>query len=159
MSLSKLERMIKLADEVFYSRQDNEQIIFDDSVEKKLNKIHPECLSEFDDNGPVAWILIIPTTIELMDLFLKNSITEKQLLALTPLEVKYDALYLCSALVLEEYRRKGIAEKTTISSIQKVIESYPIKYLFVWPFSISGENLAKKIASICELPLKLKHHS
>ena len=83
-----------------------------------MQKIHPATVSEFDDgNGPAAWVLLIPTTTELMHQFLEKKISEKELYALTPLNSTYEALYLCSGMVLEEYRRKGIAKKLTLDAI------------------------------------------
>src|SRR6478609_5449365 len=112
MPLSNFERMIQLADEVFTSRSDPNQLDINPEVLDHLRNIHPATVSEYDDgHGPVAWILLIPTTTELMNRFLKNEISEKKLYELTPLNTTYDALYLCSAMVLKEYRRKGIAKK------------------------------------------------
>lgn len=154
MPLSNLERMIQLADEVFEVRTDPNQLNVDDTVIKRLKNIHPATMSEYDDgNGPVAWILAIPTTLELMNKFIEHKISEKELYELTPLNIKYAALYLCSALVLEEYRGKGIAKKLTVQAIENIKKDHPIKALFVWAFSKEGEALAEKVASITKLPL------
>ena len=154
MPLSNLERMIQLADEVFTVRTDLNQLNVDNKVIKRLKKIHPATMSEYDDgNGPVAWILGIPTTLELMNKFIEHKISEKELYELTPLNSKYEALYLCSALVLEEYRGKGLAKKLTFQAIENIKQDHPIKALFVWAFSKEGEALAEKVASITKLPL------
>ena len=106
---SNFDRMIQLADDVFASRTDADQLSVDEKVMIRLQEIHPASLSEYNDgNGPAAWILLFPTTSELMNDFLAKRITEKRLFELTPLGISYDAIYLCSALVLEEYRNKGI---------------------------------------------------
>ena len=155
MGKSNFERMITLADEVFSYRTDPNQLNVDEDVIEQLQKIHPATMSEYDDgNGPAVWILLIPTTTELMNKFLEKTISEKELYELTPLNIKYEALYLCSALVLEEYRKKGIAKKLTIQSIENIINDHPIKSLFVWPFSDAGEILAEKISAYTRLPLK-----
>ncbi|MGP8214704.1 MAG: hypothetical protein ACLQQ4_03990 [Bacteroidia bacterium] len=155
MALSNLERMIKLVEEVFDTRNDPNQLDVNQKVIKRLEKIHPSALSEYDDgNGPVAWILVIPTTSELMRKFVNSKITEKELYELTPLKAKYDALYLCSASVLDEYRNKGIAKKLTVQAIEDIRKDYPIKSLFVWAFSKEGESLADSIARKAKLPLK-----
>jgi len=98
---SNFERMIQLAEDVFAVKNDPDQLDVNDDVIQRLYRIHPATVSEFDDgNGPVAWVLIIPTTFELMNRFLAHDISEKELFNLTPEGLVYDALYLCSALVL-----------------------------------------------------------
>jgi predicted GNAT family acetyltransferase len=101
-------------------------------------------------------VLLFPTTNELMNRFLKNEISEKQLFELTELDINYDAIYLCSAMVLEEYRRKGIAQNLTKNAINEIRKSHPITSLFVWPFTKEGCALAEKISVAKNLSLKLK---
>jgi len=157
MSLSNFERMIQLAEEVFDSKSNPEQLEVNEEVLNHLYKIHPASVQEFDDgNGPVVWVLLFPTTNVLMDDFLKNKISEKQLFELTPLNIQYDAIYLCSAMVLEEYRRKGIAQQLTKNAIEEIIKLNPITSLFVWPFTKEGSSLAEKISTSVGLQLKIK---
>ncbi|MBZ5855535.1 GNAT family N-acetyltransferase [Flavihumibacter profundi] len=154
MPLSNFERMIQLADEVFATKNDPDQLDVNQDIIERLKKIHPATVSEYDDgNGPVAWILLIPTTLELMDRFLANKISEKELFDLTPLDTTYEALYLCSAMVLEEYRRKGIATNLILGAIEKIRKDHPLKALFVWPFSKEGDSGAESIAHLTSLPL------
>jgi hypothetical protein len=155
MALSNFERMIKLAEDVFDIRSDPNQLSVDEDVIKRLQKIHPATVSEYDDGkGPVTWILMFPTTIKLMNQFLERKINEKELFELTPLNTKYEALYLCSAMVLEEYRRKGIAKKLTLKAIESMRKDHPLKFLFVWPFSKEGDLLSEKLSEVIGLPLK-----
>src|SRR5690242_168538 len=115
MAMSNFERMIQLADDVFASRQDPNQLDVNPGVLEHLQKIHPATVSQFDDgNGPVAWLLLIPTTLDLMKRFLNNDISERDLYEQTPLNTSYEALYLCSAMVLEEYRKKGITKRLAL---------------------------------------------
>ena len=154
MPLSNLERMIQLAEEVFSVKNDPNQLDVNPAVLERLKQIHPATLSEYDDgNGPVAWILLIPTTLELMNRFIENKISEKELFDLTPLNTKYEALYLCSALVLQEYRRKGIAKRLTMEAIDNIRKDHPLKALFVWTFSKEGDLGAAEIARLTSLPL------
>jgi hypothetical protein len=149
--------MIQLAEEVFHSKSDPEQLEVNEEVLEHLCKIHSASVQEFDDgNGPVVWVLLFPTTNELMEDFLKNKISEKQLFDLTPLDIQYDAIYLCSAMVLEEYRRKGIAKQLTLNAVAEIIKNHPIKNLFVWPFTKEGRSLAEKISAYVGLQLKIK---
>jgi GNAT superfamily N-acetyltransferase len=104
-------------------------------------------------NGPIAWILVFPTTRELMIRFIKRQIDERDLLKKTPLGVKYDAIYLCSALVLPEYRRKGLAKRLMCKAIKSIQKQHPIKFLFYWAFSEEGKKLASSVAKELNLPL------
>ena len=154
MATSNFERMIQLAEDVFASRTDPEQLSVDEAIMRRLQMIHPSTMSEYKDgNGPVAWILVFPTTLELMDRFLAEKISEKELFELTTAASGYEAIYLCSALVLEEYRGKGIAKDLTLQAIEQIKKDYPIQALFVWAFSKEGEGLAVKLAALTNLPL------
>jgi predicted GNAT family acetyltransferase len=154
MALSNYERIIQLSDEVFSSRTDPDQLNVDEKVMERLELIHPDTLSEYDDgNGPVCWILCIPTTLDLMSKFIDQKISERELYELTPLNTKYEAIYLCSALLLEEFRGKGIAQKLAVQALENIKTDHNIKALFFWAFSKEGEKLAEKLSGIMALPL------
>ncbi len=154
MSKSNFERLIQLADEVFSSRTDPDQLNMDENVMEHLQLIHPDTISEYDDgNGPVCWILCIPTTLDLMNQFINKEISERELYELTPLNTKYEAIYLCSALLLEEFRGKGIAQRLGLKAIENIMLDHSIKALFFWSFSKEGEKLADKASSLMGLPL------
>ena len=154
MALSNYERIIQLADEVFASRTDPDQLNVDENVMEHLQLIHPNTMSEYDDgNGPVCWILCIPTTLDLMSKFIDQRISEKELYELTPLNTKYEAIYLCSALLLEEFRGKGIAQNIAVKAIESIKIDHSIKALFYWAFSKEGERLAEKVSGLIGLPL------
>ena len=154
MALSNFERMIQLSEEVFSSRTDPDQLNVNESVMEHLQLIHPSTISEYDDgNGPVCWILCIPTTLDLMTQFINQKISERELYELTPLNTKYEAIYLCSALLLEEFRGKGIAQGLAVEAIESIKVDHSIKALFMWAFSKEGEKLADKISGLMSLPL------
>jgi len=154
MALSNFERLIQLADQVFAVKSDPSQLDINAQVMERLQQIHPATISAHDDgNGPVAWVLLIPTTLELMHRFIEEQITEKELYELTPLDVSYEAIYLCSALVLDEYRRKGITKKLALDAIEHMRKDHPLKAAFVWAFSPEGDLAAETIARLAELSL------
>lgn len=154
MKLSNYERLVRLADEVFAVKNDPSQLNVDQDVIKRLQQIHPGTVSEYDEgNGPVAWVLVIPTTAEIMSRFIVGEISEKELYDLTPAGARYESIYLCSALVLEEFRRKGIAKQLAIRAINEIRSTHPINSMFVWPFTMEGNLAAEMIASLSNLPL------
>ncbi len=154
MSTGKYERMIRLAEETFAVKNDPEQLDVDQEIIKRLQRIHPATVSEYNEgDGPIAWVLLIPTTRDLMDLFLNKRISEKELFEKTPLDGVYKAVYLCSAMVLEEYRRTGIAKRLALSAIESIRNDHSIDTLFAWAFTKEGDLLAGKIAQLAGLPL------
>ncbi len=115
MSEDNRARMIKLAEEFFNMKNDPAQLSVDEDTMRRLLEIHPATLTErTDENGPIAWMLIIPTTKEVMDDFLLRKITEKEILSRTPPGVKYDTIYFestshsISIRVVFQRRRKKI---------------------------------------------------
>ncbi len=146
--------MIDLAGEIFDAHNDPEQLDVDEHVIEQLKHLHPATVSEYKDrNGPAVWILLIPTTTKLMNQFLEKSISEQQLLDLTPPHSRFQSIYLCSAMVLPEYRGKGIAKGLTLEAIASIQKEHDIDSLFVWPFSKEGDGLAEVISK--ETGLKL----
>jgi hypothetical protein len=154
MSKSNFERMIELSDEVFSSRTDPDQLNVNATVMEHLALIHPDTISEYDEgNGPVCWILCIPTTLHLMHQFINKEISERALYELTPLNTNYEAIYMCSALLLEEFRGKGFAQNLAVKAIESIQKDHSIKALFFWAFSKEGEKLAEKLSRLMDLPL------
>jgi ribosomal protein S18 acetylase RimI-like enzyme len=68
----------------------------------------------------------------------------------------YDALYLCSALVLPEHRGKGLAGRLTSRAISSLRHDHPIRSLFYWSFSGAGDTLAASVAREFDLPLYVR---
>jgi hypothetical protein len=157
MSKPNFDKMLSLIDETFATRNDPGQIQVTQKQMKKLQAIHPATLSEkSNDDGPLIWVLLIPTTKTIMQDFLTNKITETQLLELTPLKTNYDCIYLCSATTLPEARGKGDTKKVCLKAIEEICKDHSISSLFVWPFTQEGEQLAKKIAGELNFQLLIK---
>ena len=154
MAGDNLERMIRLAEEFFDMKNDPEQLSVDGETMEKLRKIHPDTMSEENDgNGPIAWMLVLPTTTPLMEEFTRGTINERELFDRTLPGGTYDALYLCSALVLPEHRGKGLAGRLAIRAVNGIRRDHPIRSLFYWGFSAEGDRLAASVAKEAGLPL------
>jgi len=146
--------MIQLAEEFFATKNDPSQISINRKIMLRLKRIHPSTMTEKSTSkGPIAWILVIPTTSIIMEQFIARKINERELLNKTPLRGKYDSIYLCSALVLPEYRGKGLARNLMIKAIKSIKKEHPIHCLFYWAFSVEGKKLAASVAK--ELSLQL----
>jgi len=154
MPPSNFERMLQLADETYATRSDPAQLNVDQDILEHLRQLHPATVSEeVDGNGPIAWVLLIPTTAELMDAFVSGTITEQELYDRTPVGAVYETVYLCSGMVLEEHRRKGITKRLTLDALHRIRADHPIRTLFVWTFSEAGRSSAEAIARAAGLPL------
>jgi len=157
MPESNFERMIALAEQVFDTKNDAGQLDVNQEVLARLEEIHPATVSEFaDDNGPAAWVLMIPCNLEQMHLFMEGKISEKELFESVKPEQKHEAIYLCSAMVLEEYRRKGIAKKLAVEAIESIRKEHDIQFLFVWAFSPEGLAGSEELSRLTGLPLLKK---
>ncbi len=153
------DRMMQVIDEVFSTRNDPDQLQVTRKQMEKLQRIHPRTLSELaDENGPVIWVLMIPTTSEVMFQFVERNISEKQLLEQTKEGDRYDSIYLCSATTLPEYRGLGKTRGLCLDAIAEIRKDHPVKNLFVWPFTSEGDRLAASLAEACGLRL-LKRNS
>lgn len=147
-------RMIGLVTSFFDVKNDPDQLSVNEDVIERLHRIHPATLSEFiDGDGPVVWILVIPTTTDIMNRFINGAISEGRLYNETIPGAQYDAIYLCSATVLPEFRNKGMARQMTIDAIKSIAKDHTIKVLFYWPFSEEGKALARSVAKAVALPL------
>jgi hypothetical protein len=147
-------KMLRLAEEFFSVKNDPSQLNVTPDVMERLKRIHPATLSDYGTaDGPVVWILVIPTTNEVMRRFIGKEIDEPALLDLTPVPGTYEALYLCSALVLPEYRKQGLALKVSVGAVEAVRRDHPIATLFYWGFSDEGKALAEALAVKTGLPL------
>ncbi len=148
------DRMLDLVYTFFDTRNDPDQISVTEDQREKLNQIHSATLSELaNEDGPIVWILLIPTNTDVMLRFLSGAISERQLLDLTQPKDEYQSVYLCSASVLPEFRKQGLAKKVTIEAINSIRAQHTITTLYYWPFSGEGRVLANSIAN--ELGLEL----
>lgn len=151
--------MMEIIDGVFETRDDPDQLQVTENDISKLQSLHPSTLAEYNEGkGPCVWILTIPTSKQIMNQFLSGEISENRILQLTKPGTKFEAVYLCSATVLPEYRNKGLATKMTLDAIEAMKAQHPITVLFVWPFTTEGRSLAQKIAVKAELPLHVRSH-
>ena len=142
-----LARMIALAEEFFDMKNDPDQLSVNDEVLERLQRIHPATITqEQNADGPIAWMLIVPTTTLMMEEFLAGRVNEQQLLDRTPEGIRYEAIYLCSALVLPEYRNQGLSKRMLTGAIQAIRKDHPIKALYYWAFSEEGDALAISVS-------------
>jgi len=156
---SNYERLLQLAEDAFAMRSDPAQLQVDEQVLERLRELHLATVCEATDaHGPIAWVLLIPTTAQLMHVFVEGRITEQELFDRTPVGGPYQAVYLCSGLVLPEHQRKGLATRMTLEALDHLRHDHPFEALFVWTFSEAGRASAQAIAQAAHLPLLERMH-
>lgn len=157
MAEDNYRRMLQLATDFFDVKNDPSQLDIDESVINRLTALHPATMGEIaDNNGPIAWTIVIPASMNAMDQFLKGALTESALLDLCERENRFETVYLCSALVLPEYRGRGLVKQLVCTSIHAIQRDHHLAALFCWSFSIEGEYLSRSIAKELQLPLHIR---
>lgn len=81
------------------------------------------------DNEQIGYTFILPASKKLMNLFLKDEITENELSKSIKEEVtqdNFDAIYLCASVIKPEYENRGYAVHAMKDSIEKMIEERDI---------------------------------
>ena len=141
------QKMDAIAEQIFGTAQDPNQIPITKESRDKLNAITPNWTEfQVDDKGdPVAWVIVLPTTKELAHMFVEGKITEKQLLEITMPQDVYSAIYLCAVVTVPEYRRRGLGRKLFKAAVDK-IEKTQDYILFAWPVGEGGLGLVRKVA-------------
>jgi len=149
-----LTRMLEIIDTVFQTNSDPNQLNIDETIIEGLKSIHPSTVTELaNEDGPYMWMIVIPSTQKDMQEFLEKKIHETELYERASGAESYDALYLCSAITLPEFRNQGLSKQTILDAIRSIMNDYPIKSLFVWNFSKEGDHLSSAIAEELNLPL------
>lgn len=148
----------KLAEEYFNMDDDSEQIPATIGNVKWINKNIPDCVNAIKFKGRmIGFTFIILCNKKIMHAFLNKEINEKDLFLKIKKEVNYenfDSIYLCSAFVKPEFRKRGLALQAFVKSIRKIIAKRKIRpVLFFWAYTKKGEKLAKKIAKVTKLEL------
>jgi ribosomal protein S18 acetylase RimI-like enzyme len=100
----------------------------------------------YKENGiPIAWSLVLPTSKEIKDKFLKEEINERQLFEVSIKNPSFESLYLFVVIVLPEYRQKGLAKELMSYQVKYFQDKYKITDFFAWIFSAEGEKLVKSL--------------
>lgn len=139
---NQLKKILEIAEQFYGTFDDLEQIPINENSFNRLISIHEETIKLKTDNSnsPVSWIVVIPTSGETMNLFLDKKINERELFDRAVKEKSFEALYLCSAFTISEYRNKGYAKELLIESINKFAPDKSVE-LYVWIYSKEGANL------------------
>src|SRR3989338_5104375 len=119
-----LWREIVKYDELFFgTSKDPTQLPLTFAVKRKLKKLHPKSVHcQFAKNGElIGWSIVFPTTVDLMNRFLKKEINERELFAFTQ-PGDCGAIHFLSISVLPKYRGRGYAKSLMKETIQGITD-------------------------------------
>ncbi len=146
MDKEAFDKMLKISEEYFGTANDPDQIPISKEAGDKIRSIHPETiLYKFNKGNPIAWEVIIPTSLSVMNNFLHKKISERVLFEIAVKEKKHEALYLCSAFVLPEYRGRGYAKELIMKGIATLSQNKELP-LYCWIYSNEGKNLVDSLS-------------
>ncbi|MEQ1666256.1 MAG: hypothetical protein ABL927_12875 [Bdellovibrionales bacterium] len=140
-----MEKQMKIAEGVFGTESDPDQMPINDETRKKLDSLCSGWLeTEFDEAGePISWAVVMPTQRAIAEKFLVNQISEKDILDMTESSGIYDAVYLVSVITVPEHRGKGLGKKVVERAMAN-IPATPDALYFSWPTTPEGEAMFAK---------------
>jgi hypothetical protein len=153
-----LIKMAELEEDFFHTKDDPTQADTTLECSHQLLRLHPSAIKGIIKDGePISWVITMPTSRELAERFLKDEITEHELLDVTEPRDVYDALYLLIAFTVPEHR----GNRYTAGLFEQAIREIPhtSDTLFVsWPFSEGGKKVLERVEKDLGISISLKKH-
>ena len=155
IEFSDLEKVLKLADDVFGANTDSEQ--YNPSVEEffVFKKKFPFSLCVLkDDDLIIGFCTVVPCSNELRRNFLDENLSEPVLVKSAESEFDkpfFESLYLMTVYIDEKYRKKGIISIALGNMINFYKKKNNNLFLFTWSFSDAGLSLCKKLSETTNL--------
>jgi hypothetical protein len=135
------EKRRLITEAYFGTSNDPDQIPVAKSSLEKLKQLSCYCINcAYEGDNPVSWTIAIPTSVGLMESFLREEITERTMFDKTQVG-DMGALYLCSAFTLGEFRGKGIAKELLTKQVAMFLGENPDMEVFAWAWSKEGGKL------------------
>lgn len=160
ISRADLEITGKMAEDYFGTAHDPEQMPTTKETRDWVAEYIPDYLNIIrDDKEIIGYAFMLPCNIKIMNEFVTKNINERVLFeGIKKLDIiNPEAIYLCASFVKENYRRRGLSTTAFVKAINNVTsqgKSKPV--LFYWAFTVAGERVAKKVAEMAGLDLKLR---
>jgi hypothetical protein len=138
--------MCDLAVKLFGTDEDPTQADPNLENSKALISVDPHSYVYAEEDGhTMGWSCVLPTSKRNMELFLSGKITEKQLFEYSMANHSFEELYLIAAIVLPEYRKKGLASCMMESQILYFKKAHGISDLYAFTLTEDGKGLIGKI--------------
>ena len=156
-----IDESSELAERFFNMASKPDEIPASEENKKFILEKIPDCDNVIKSDGKIIeFTFVVPCNKSIMNRFLSNDLTEKELFEEVKLKINYDnfdTIYLCSSFIEKGYRGRGLAVKGRIMSIKTRIGNRKINpILFSWPQTKEGEKSVRRTASVLGLELKIK---
>lgn len=154
-----LEITSQMSEDYFGMQKDPDQMPATEENRDWVYKNSLDYLNIVKDNGKIiGFAFMLPCNKILMQDFISGKISEAKLVeGIKSLKLKNPSqtIYLCSSILDEEYRGKGLATLAFIKSIDKVTSNKKHKpILFYWGYSEEGKRLVERIANLTGLEVR-----
>ena len=148
---------MEIAEQFYSTSSDPGQIPITEESFRRLMSIHKETikLKADKDGNPVSWVVVVPTSKKIMELFLDSKISEKELFDKAVQEKRFEALYLCSGFTLPEFRNTGYAMALFTEAINEFAKDDSVA-LYAWLYSKEGEGLFNKAKNLLNREVRVR---
>jgi ribosomal protein S18 acetylase RimI-like enzyme len=119
----------------------------------RIDKENVVCMKDADTL--MGWSVVLPTSIQLKNLFLSRQITERELVDRATSSPQFEALYLFAVTVKPEYRRKGIGSALFARQIEYYSTSKGITSYYAYAFSLEGKKLIDSTSRDCKISIEV----
>lgn len=145
MDQETIGKIREMSERYFGTANDPNQMQVSEWTVGRLNGLHPLTLHARIGNGePISWTVAIPTSKEAAERFLRGEISERELADTASPSDRYEALYLCMAFTVPEYRGRGYATELFLEALAGMpLEEDSLIYAWIW--SEEGERLVKRL--------------
>jgi predicted GNAT superfamily acetyltransferase len=150
----RFDEVDRIAKEFFQIDSDPNQIKADEETFLYSLEIGGGTLGAFDGDKMIGWSFAFPTNRILMEQFLSNEITEKELFWNTKKNPNYDAIYFCAMYVYPEYRSLSLAIKLIRKCIDPLLKEGVC--VFYDPYSSAGARIGDFMRKHVKFEIKLK---
>lgn len=144
-----------IAESYFMTHEDESQITVNSETASWIARNLPGSFNIIKDgNNVIGSTFVFITKEKHMSEFLTGGINERELFQRVREEYPFrpETVYICSAVVLPEYRRMGLALSALVKSVEKIVELYQFTpVLFYWAYSPEGQRLAEKLGDTMKL--------
>ena len=163
LDLAQRKKIGELSESFFGQSRDPQQMQVTPKTIKWFMNNFPKGLNQIlDDDALVGFSMVFLSDEKTMKKFIEGKINENELSDYFMENFgkkKMDCIYLCAALVIPKYQKRGFATRALVNQITQLGKTYNIKFknLFYWGYSDAGTRTARKISKTLKMPLYVKN--
>ena len=151
-----LEEVDYTARTFFNIDNDSTQIMADKKTYNYSCRIGGSTIMALENGKLLGWCFAFPTNRKLMEQFLNDTISERELFWMTKKNKKYDAVYLCAAYVYSNHRQMGLGTKLINECLKPLLKERVC--IFYEPYTKKGKRLGESALKDYKYEIKVKQH-